>query len=197
MAFIGRHRRGRGFGGLAGGFEGGRGFGRDGLPRGRRLGSEELQLVLLALLEEKPSHGYELIKLLAERSDGFYSPSPGMIYPALTYLEEIGYASVTAEGTKKLYGPTEAGLAHLATNREAAEAILTQMKAVGERMKDVRRAFAGETGSAEEDSFGSDDFRAARRELRRALHDLRHAAPDEIRRVAEILRRAAGEILRK
>src|ERR1700710_1680308 len=94
---IGR-QRGRGFGHGAGGGHG-RGFmGGDGMPGGRRLGSAELQLVLLALLAEQPAHGYELIRTLEERSGGFYAPSPGMIYPALTYLDEIGHALASADG---------------------------------------------------------------------------------------------------
>src|SRR6201999_486038 len=92
------------------------GSGRGGFGPGRKLGSGGLQLVLVGLLAEKPSHGYELIKALEERSTGYYSPSPGMVYPALTYLEEIGHASVTAEGTRKLYSATEAGRKHLADN---------------------------------------------------------------------------------
>src|SRR5277367_1130133 len=87
--------------------------------RGRKLGSADLQLLLLALLAERPSHGYELIKALDERSNGYYAPSPGMVYPALTYLEEIGHASVEAEGTKKRYTISEAGLDHLEKNRAA------------------------------------------------------------------------------
>ncbi|HSY88655.1 MAG TPA: PadR family transcriptional regulator, partial [Verrucomicrobiae bacterium] len=113
---MGRQRGGRGAsrGGFAGGgFAGGPGFDDEGFRRGRKLGSGDLQLLLLHLLAEKPSHGYELIKGLEERSSGYYVPSPGMIYPALTYLEELGYARVEAEGAKKLYHPTEEGRRHL------------------------------------------------------------------------------------
>src|SRR5580698_5224904 len=92
---MGRHHGGQGFGPFAGGWGGG--FGRGGGFRtGRKFASADLHLLILALLEDKPRHGYELIKALEERSGGFYSPSPGMIYPALTYLEEIGHATVEA-----------------------------------------------------------------------------------------------------
>ncbi len=64
---------------------GGRAFGM-----GRKLASVDLQLLILALLSDKPRHGYEIIKALDERSKGFYAPSPGMVYPALTYLEKSG-----------------------------------------------------------------------------------------------------------
>ncbi len=93
---------------MDGGDMGGRGFGM-----GRKLASVDLQLLILGLLAEKPRHGYEIIKALDERSKGFYVPSPGMVYPALTYLEEIGHATVETEGARKLYHITEAGKEHL------------------------------------------------------------------------------------
>ena len=94
-----------------------------GFRSGRKLGADDLQLVILALLEEKPRHGYEIIKALEERSGGFYSPSPGTIYPALTYLEELGYARVEVEGAKKSYHITDAGRDKLDERRAFAEAM--------------------------------------------------------------------------
>src|SRR3546814_2822416 len=94
---------------------GGRGF-----RASRMVGAEDLQLLILALLAEKPRHGYEIIKALDEHSHGFYAPSPGVIYPALTYLEEIGFTTVVAEGAKKLYSITEEGGAYLADRRTQA-----------------------------------------------------------------------------
>ena len=70
---------------------------------GRKLSSNDLQLLLLALLAEKPAHGYELIRALEERSGGAYAPSPGMIYPALTYLEELGHAEADGLATNATY----------------------------------------------------------------------------------------------
>ncbi|MGI4797413.1 MAG: PadR family transcriptional regulator [Janthinobacterium lividum] len=93
-------------------------MGGDGMPGGRRMGSADLQLVVLALLAEQPAHGYELIRKLEERSGGFYVPSPGMIYPALTYLEEIEHAAVAPDGNRKLYSITDAGRAHLDAKRD-------------------------------------------------------------------------------
>src|ERR1044072_3839042 len=95
--FMGRHRGGRGYGHFAMGFMGERGMGGRGFRTGRKLASGDLQLIILALLAEKPHHGYEIIKALEDRSHGFYAPSPGMVYPALTYLEEIGHATIEAE----------------------------------------------------------------------------------------------------
>jgi DNA-binding PadR family transcriptional regulator len=177
-----------------GGFMGRAGFDGEGFRSGRKLGGGDLQLLLLALLAEKPAHGYELIKTLEERSGGFYSPSPGMIYPALTYLDEIGHASVEAEGTKKLYRVTEEGKAHLDKNRGTVEAIFGQLERIRARMGDYRRATGGDNP---DDDFGTDDFKQARRALRQALRDRRQASPDELRRIADILNRAAAEIAGK
>src|SRR5436190_10362207 len=144
----GRHARRHGFGGLFGGMAGSRGLGWHGFRAGRKLGGDDLQLVILALLAEKPSHGYEIIRALEERSGGFYAPSPGMVYPALTYLEELGYAVIEAEGTKKLYRITDDGRRHLDERRAFAEAIFAQLRWIGGRMEHVRRAFEGDDASA-------------------------------------------------
>jgi len=193
----GRHARRHGFGGLFGGVVGGRGFGWHGFRSGRKLGGDDLQLVVLALLADKPYHGYEIMKALEERSGGFYSPSPGMVYPALTYLEEIGYASVEAEGAKKLYRITAEGRAYLEQNRRVVDAILAQLAWVGDKMEHVRRVFAGDErgGEGEQARRGwSAELNAARRALRSELSALVDAPADEQRRVAEILERAAKEI---
>src|SRR5258708_7077913 len=195
----GRHARRHGFGGLFGGIAGSRGLGWHGFRAGRKLGGDDLQLVILALLDEKPSHGYEIIKALEERSGGFYAPSPGMVYPALTYLEELGYASVEAEGAKKLYRISEEGRAYLEQNRGAVDAIFAQLAWVGAKMEHVRRAFSGddEARSSEGDDaprgWGA-ELREARRGLRGAPGKLNDASAVEQRRVAEIPERAAREI---
>src|ERR1700683_1053884 len=92
----------------------------------RELASVDLQLLILGLLAEKPRHGYEIIKALDERSKGFYVPSPGMVYPALTYLEEIGHATVVADGARKLYSITDTGKEHLAKHISHADALFAQ-----------------------------------------------------------------------
>ena len=125
-------------------FGDGAGLGGRGFFVGRKLGSSELQLVILALTEVRPRHGYEIIKALEEVSKGFYTPSPGMVYPALTYLEELGYATVETEGTKKLYQITEAGQAKLEENRAVVDAILAQLARVGSKIERVRQMFTQE-----------------------------------------------------
>src|SRR5665213_3550344 len=138
--FIGHHHRGHGFGHFGKGFMDDSGMGGRAFGMGRKLASVDLQLLILGLLEEKPRHGYEIIKALDERSKGFYVPSPGMVYPALTYLEEIGYATVEADGARKLYQITDPGKQHLESNRSTFDALFAQFGRVGERMDRLRRA---------------------------------------------------------
>src|SRR5580698_4124203 len=144
--FIGRQRGHHGSGAFGRGFMEGGGTGGRGFGMGRKLSSGDLQLLILKLLDEKSRYGYEIIKELDERSKGFYVPSPGMVYPALTYLEEIGHATVAVDGTRKLYSITESGKEHLGNNQTAAQAMFAQFARVGERMDRVRRAINVEAG---------------------------------------------------
>lgn len=104
--------------------------GRHGHHRGGRHGGRlfdygDLRLLLLAMIAERPRHGYELIKAIEERFGGSYTPSPGVIYPTLAWLDDMGYATVESEGTgRKLYRITTEGEAFLTANREAADALL-------------------------------------------------------------------------
>ena len=184
-AYYFAHRHGSRFGVFAGGF--GTGMGGRAFRAGRRLASADLQLVLLALLADRPGHGYELIKALEERSGGFYSPSPGMVYPALTWLEEVGYTNVAAEGAKKLYSITESGRAYLRENQDAADAMLDQLEHIGRKMGRVREIFGGQD---EKDEI----IGAARNELEQALRERRDAPAEERSRIAAILKEAAARI---
>lgn len=118
--------------GLAGGQEygwqgrsrhgwGGHGRGRwdRGFGGGRLFDAGDLKLVILKLLSEEPSYGYQLMKKMEERLAGGYTPSAGVIYPTLTMLEEEGLASVTTSGdNKKVYAVTPEGLKVIEENRE-------------------------------------------------------------------------------
>lgn len=105
--------------------------GRSGL--GRLFAQGDLRLVILHLIAEKPRHGYELIKAIEGRVEGAYSPSPGVIYPTLTLLEDLGYATAGASegGAKKPYGITAEGRAFLDANRPAVDALLARMDEAG------------------------------------------------------------------
>lgn len=114
------------------------GFGRrgeeEGEGRGRRRMFEggELRLVMLLLIEAEARHGYDIIREIETRSGGAYAPSPGVVYPTLTMLEEIGQVEAQAsEGAKKRYAVTPAGIEHLNANRAEAEAALARIDALG------------------------------------------------------------------
>lgn len=95
---------------------------------GRFFAHGDLRLVILNLIAEKPRHGYEIIKAIEDAVRGAYSPSPGVVYPTLTLLEELGHTEVTpGEGTKKLHGITPEGRAMLEASRPALDALLARM----------------------------------------------------------------------
>jgi DNA-binding PadR family transcriptional regulator len=161
---------------------------------GRMLAQGDLRLVALALIAQAPRHGYEIIKLVEEKTADWYSPSPGIVYPTLTFLEEAGYVTVSSEGAKKLYTITDEGRAYLDANRDLADAVLDRLTAIGERVNRWRRAARGD------------------REQRRSLPPLVEAAFDHLRetvgkrlegdaeteaQLVEILARAAGEMQRR
>lgn len=152
----------------------GRGF-------GRFFGHGDLRLVILHLIGEKPRHGYDIIKAIEEMAGGAYSPSPGVIYPTLTLLEDLNYvaASATGEGGKKLFEITEQGRAFLEANRPALDALLGRL---------------GEAAGARQD----------RPQVLRAMENLRLAlrlkltrgalTQEQLDGVAAILDSAAGQI---
>lgn len=115
---------GRGHWGRMGGRGGGGHWGRGG---GRPLGHGDLRVLALALIGEKPRHGYDLIQAISERFAGGYTPSPGAIYPLLTMLEEEGLISSAAEGAKKLYTLTSEGEAWLKDNDAAVQGMLARI----------------------------------------------------------------------
>jgi DNA-binding PadR family transcriptional regulator len=190
----GRHHRGR-FGGRFGRHGmGGRGMDPDDMRAGRMLAQGDLRLIALALIAEAPRHGYEIIKLVEEKTADWYSPSPGIVYPTLTYLEEAGYVTASTEGSKKLYTITEEGRAYLKANRDLVDVVLARLSALGERVNRWRRSERGE------------------RESRRSLPPLMQAAFDHLREtvskrlegdaeveahLVEILARAAADLQRK
>lgn len=191
---------GRGFGGGAG--RGGRGgFGGGAFRVGKMLADGDLRLIVLALLVDAPRHGYDIIKALEEKSSGIYSPSPGVVYPTLTFLEEAGYATATTEGNKKVYAITDTGRAYLAENREAVDTILNGIEKFGQKMAKAREWWEG-TGRGERGRGGPDrdipgvveELNEARRALKQAIAGGIEASEDEQRRIAGILREAASAI---
>lgn len=162
--------------------------------RGRKFSSDDLQILLLALLADAPRHGYELIKLLDARSNGFYTPSPGMVYPALTYLEELGHTSVETEGNRKRYALTETGRTYLDTNRERVEMIWAKLSFFAQKMGMVRRALAGEDVEEGGGNRPLKELAEARHSVKHALYSRMNASPAEQLRIAKILERAVADI---
>ena len=178
---------------------------------GRMLASGDLRLVALFFIEQQPRHGYDLIKAVEERSNGVYSPSPGIVYPALTYLEEAGFVTSAADGNKKLYTITDEGKAHLAENREAVASTLDFLGRTGEQMNRFRDFARRDWSQREGEGPGSrwhergsqfdqdlDDVlpevNNARRELKTAINKARRGSEAQQRRLAEIMRKAAADI---
>lgn len=157
-----------------------------GSRRGRRpraFDGGELRLILLALISDEPSHGYDLIKTIEERTGGAYAPSPGVVYPTLTMLTEMGLIEEqSSEGAKKLYGITADGTAHLEENAEKVTVLMGRLAELG-AMRD----------------------RGDRRAVRRAMGNLREVLIDrisaadnaeEVHRIVEIIDEAARKIER-
>lgn len=167
--FRGKHGKWRG-GPFGGGFGGARVFDQG-----------DLKYVILRLLDEKPRHGYDIIKEIEERFGGMYSPSPGTVYPTLTMLEDLGYARVTPEESgKKIYQITDEGRAYLAENQPLIDDIFSRIaefaqSIFGEPMMDVHRGM---------------------KDLGRAIYvsQNKQRTPEQIRKIKEILERAAAEV---
>jgi DNA-binding PadR family transcriptional regulator len=170
---------------------GGRHGGGNMMRAGRMLAQGDLRLIALALIAEQPRHGYEIIKVLEDKTAGWYSPSPGIVYPTLTYLEEAGYLTAEVEGAKKRYAITEEGRAHLEENRDFVDAVLERLALIGERGARMRRRFGGD----------DDDRRGMPPLVRAAIENLREVAAKRLdddaeaeAKVVEVLARAAAEL---
>ena len=155
--------------------------------RGRRMfDGGELRLVLLKLITDEPRHGYELIRAIEELTGGEYAPSPGVVYPTLTLLDEMGFiGEQAADEKRKRYAATDEGCAHLEENREHAEALIARLTHIGERRQrtdgaPIRRAM-GNLRVALEHRLTRGDF------SQDTLHDVA-ALIDEVAQKIERLR---------
>jgi len=190
----GRHGRGRhhGFGGRHG--WGGRHGGGDDemMHAGRMLAQGDLRLIALRLIEGQPRHGYDIIKALEDTTSGWYAPSPGIVYPTLTYLEEVGYLTSQPEGAKKLYTITDEGRAHLAENRDLIDAVMKRLAFIGEKAARIRERMEGEQETERGGRYQL--VRAAFDNLRESTRERLKNDADAEAKVVEILARAANEI---
>ncbi|HVY20557.1 MAG TPA: PadR family transcriptional regulator [Bauldia sp.] len=196
-SFAGRGGPGGGWGRHGG--RGGRGFGGGAFRVGKMLADGDLRVVVLALLADGPRHGYDIIKALEDKSSGIYSPSPGVVYPTLTYLEEAGFVTATSEGNKKVYAITDGGRKHLEENRDLADMVLDSLEKFGRRMAQARAWWeGGKQGGPKPDRDIPgviDEVNDARRDLKEAIAEKLEDAAEEVqRRVAKALRDAAKAI---
>lgn len=149
---------------------------------GRMFEQGDLKYVILRLLEEKPRHGYDIIKELEERSGGAYSPSPGTVYPTLTLLEDQGFArALEEEGGRRIYEITDEGRKHLAEHSTTVDDIFSRISRfvegfVDTPMMELNQTFGG---------LGRTTYRTASRNV----HD-----KERLARIKEILDRATREI---
>jgi len=151
---------------------------------GRIFDQGDLRWIILKLIADNPSHGYELIKQIEERLGGAYAPSPGVVYPTLTLLEDLGHiAPLQADGARKAYAITPEGQTALSENAATVGAILERMAETAERSAHV----------------AAPQIVRAMENLRFALRlRLQRGGLDEARiaAIAASLDRAAGEIER-
>jgi DNA-binding PadR family transcriptional regulator len=159
------------------------GFGRGPDRPERPLEQGDLRWLVLDLIALQPRHGYEIIKAIEEMLNGHYTPSPGVIYPTLTFLEETGLIASEAQATKKLYSLTNEGRAALEANAAAIQAIRA-------RIEETRMRFGGPP--APEMHRAMENLRAAI-QVRLAKGEL---SPESLAAVTAALDRAAGEIER-
>lgn len=142
----------------------------------------DLKYVVLRLLEEKPRHGYDIIKELEQRFGGSYAPSPGTVYPTLTMLEDLGYARVVPEdGGKKIYEITDEGRKHLAEHSSTVDDIFQRIARFVEGFTDAPMTELNQ-------SFQ----RLAKATYRTATNHIRDR--ETLEKIRDIIRRAAEEV---
>jgi DNA-binding PadR family transcriptional regulator len=145
------------------------------------FGKGDFKGLVLHLLEEHPMHGYEIIKAIEERYHGFYKPSAGAIYPALTALLRKGYLSVTGEERRKTYRITRDGKAYLRSRRK--------------EIQDRLHAFESAIGPERAALFR--EFRATGKLLRSNMSEVTPKQANELRRVVVDMRQKVLRILSK
>jgi len=123
---------------------GGWGGGRRGRDRKRMFSGGELRLVLLKLIVDQPRHGYELIKAIEDMTGGEYAPSPGVVYPTLTMLEDMGLiAEKKSKDSKKVFEATDEGRAHLDENPEEVDELIERLEGHGHQRRRGQRPEIG------------------------------------------------------
>ncbi len=139
----------------------------------------DLKYVVLDILKDKPSHGYDIIRELEERSHGFYSPSAGSVYPTLQLLEDLGYVTAAEQDGKKIYTITGQGSAFLKERKENMEKIREHLKGM----------WSPENREEIAELFG--EFRTIGQTLRHNISRIDH---DKLIRIKETVAKARQDI---
>jgi DNA-binding PadR family transcriptional regulator len=148
-------------GGPVGGFGG---------PGPRRTGQGDVRAAILALLDERPMHGYQIIREIGERTAGVWRPSPGSVYPALQQLEDEGLVVIEKAEGRKVARLTEAGRAHVEERREELGGVWeAAMGGVDEGMFELRDLSGQVFGAAMHVAFEGTEAQGA--EARKVLSD--------------------------
>jgi DNA-binding PadR family transcriptional regulator len=153
--------------------------------RGPRMERGDLRYVILSLLDERPSYGYEIIRALEDRFHGFYSPSPGTVYPTLQWLQDLGYVTASEENGRTMYTITDEGRRFLAAQGPKVEEVWDRMGGWWDASGFDPRQFHREMRD-----FGRDLGEM----FKNLKHDARWASPEKMRRVREVIARAGREI---
>jgi len=175
--------------GWGGGFDdwGEWGGGGRGGRRRRQFDSAELRLVLLHMIAKQPRHGYDLIRAIEERSGGAYAPSPGVVYPTLTMLQDMGHiAEMPAEGARKAFQATAEGRAFLADHAEEVEALLARLDGLGHGR---RRAGGAPIGRAVSNLLSALWHRVTRDDMdEETLHEIAAVLDEAAQRIERLKR---------
>ncbi|MCL1885253.1 MAG: PadR family transcriptional regulator [Dehalococcoidia bacterium] len=150
-------------------------------PRhGRSVEKGALKYIILDLLNEKPSHGYEIMRAMETRFHGLYSPSAGSVYPTLNLLEDMGYVTASERDGKKVYTMTDDGRKYLSEESSHIDGIKGRM--------------FGSCGA-----HCGEDFRATMREMREAgmllRKNAREITPEQWQRIRESMNRTYREVV--
>ena len=154
-------------------------FGRQMFERG------DLKYVILEQLKDKPAHGYELMRALEDRFGGFYTPSPGAVYPTLQMLEDMGYVSAVQQEGRKVYTITDAGRSFLNERQPQVDEVFSR----------VRERWGNEWGPHAHRLMH--DLRDDLRDLSRSFASearRRWPDPEQQRRIRDVIGQAKAEI---
>jgi DNA-binding PadR family transcriptional regulator len=154
------------------------------LAAGRKLAAADLRLLILSLLAGGAMHGYEIIAAIQTRSGGYYRPSPGTVYPALAYIKECGHATAGPISNRKVYRITQDGRSSIEGNRSRLIFLWDWLETGGRKLARIAAQMPA-----------SDTVAPSRAALDEAIRTRIGAAPEEQRRIARILDRAAAQIL--